>query len=307
MQSRTQQATSWRLGYLWTILSICLQVQAQQTAVFTFFLPDSEPKSLEASVIAVNTMVNPSATYESNPVTTLLIDCPKADSPDNDACRSVRIYPAEVYHTQGSVWGGATTHPADNSTTTWRCELGSPWATGGLTSTRSGDGAHCSKTIIASGGATQTEATAFDPCYRAAHQLPIVITAGVEKLDPAHVSMAGKWNASGLNSVHSSEMASMGCPATTESLWITHAADTGVMSHSATDSLPTATQTTAPPTGTPLGTTSTGSQSVTGSGSTTARPSGNAASSVKAAAGGFPFHCCVGIIVALVSLKGVFR
>jgi hypothetical protein len=307
MHSQPAPTMSWRNAGLYAVLASCLQVHAQQAPVFTFFLPDSEPKSLEASVIAVHSHVEPPATYDHNPVTTLLVDCPKAKSPDNDACRSVGIYPAEVYHTQGSVWGGATTYPADNSTTTWRCELGSPWATGGLTSTRSGDGADCSKTIVAS-GATRTEATVFDPCYLPAHQLPIVITGGVEKLDPYAVSVAMGVDAAELDSVYSSLVASMGCPSTTETLWVGTAAVTGGVSPSATEKLPTATPTatqTKSTSGTPSGTGSNGSQTTAGSTSATARPSGNAASSVGRRAGVHYFG--FGMAVALLSHRGLFR
>jgi hypothetical protein len=87
------------------------------TGVLTFFLPDSEPLSLDASIISV---YRPSNSPREKPVTTLQLDCPTAPpSPANDACRAAGIYPAQVYHTQGSVWGGTTTYAADDSTTTW--------------------------------------------------------------------------------------------------------------------------------------------------------------------------------------------
>jgi hypothetical protein len=289
-------ATSQRLLVLLNILITCLQGQAQNTVVITFFLPDSEPRSLEASVVAVNTQVNPQATYETGRVTTLVVDCPKADSPDNAACRSIGIYPAQVYHTQGSVWGGTTTFLADNSTTSWRCELGNPWATGGLISTRSGDGAVCSKTIVAS-GATRMEATAFDPCYRAAHQLPIVVTAGGEKLDPANAWM--DIDAAEADSIKSSDLSSMDCPSTTETLWIVYGSSTGLTSGSATETLPTKTSpTSAPIPSTPV-VTSTELRHTEGSASVAARPSGNAAVSLGRTAGSSYFLW--GTLMALIS------
>ncbi|KAB5585952.1 hypothetical protein GE09DRAFT_1072695 [Coniochaeta sp. 2T2.1] len=266
MGLRAMVLLSRRLLAATIILSAFLQAEAQETGLLTFFVPDSEPKSLEVSIIAVNTAVNPIATYESDPVTILLLDCPKAETPANDACRAAGIYPAQAYHTQGSVWGGTTTFAADNSTTTWRCELGSPWTTGG-TSTRSGDGARCSKTIVAS-GATRTESSAFDPCYRVAHQLPIVVTAGGEKLgkDP-YLTI----NATELDSIYSNMATSMDCPSTTETVWV---ASSGSTSPTGSGTQTTTTSSQESPTQTP--TASTGSGTTDGSASVTARPTGGA-------------------------------
>lgn len=104
-----------------SLSSAALGATAQSTGLVNFFLLDSEPRSLEASAIAVNTVGTPPNSYV---VTTLKVACPTAASPDNDACRAAGIYPVQVYHTRGSVYGGTTTNSVDDSTTTWVCSLG---------------------------------------------------------------------------------------------------------------------------------------------------------------------------------------
>ncbi|KAK3898694.1 hypothetical protein C8A05DRAFT_47054 [Staphylotrichum tortipilum] len=165
---------------------------AQSTGLGTFFLPDSQPTSLGASAVAVNTV-------GTETVTTLMLACPTAESPGNDACRSASIYPAHVYHTQGSVWGGTTTYPVDDSTTTWLCTLG-----GGGSKLRG----ECVKTI-ASGGSTRTEMSQYDHCYVPAHQLPVVVTAGVDKISRAHYLTI---DAEQYVSIRSSLLSEYGCP-----------------------------------------------------------------------------------------------
>ncbi|KAL2015388.1 hypothetical protein VTK56DRAFT_5542 [Thermocarpiscus australiensis] len=189
------------------------QTTAQTTAIATFFLPDSEPLSLDASVVAVNTPDT------DDPVTTLQIACPTAASPENDACRAAGIYPAQVYHTRGSVWGGTTTYARDDSTTTWRCALGDA-ARGGGSGGGGGVTAACSKTIVVGGGGsggratTRTESAAYDNCYVVAHRLPLVVTAGADKLVEGRGGGATvAADASELNAEYSSELAAAGCPA----------------------------------------------------------------------------------------------
>jgi hypothetical protein len=183
-------------------------VIAQSTGLLTAFLPDSEPLSLEASIIAVNTV---GEEPNDNPVTTLEVACPTAASPENDACRSAGIYPAQVYHTQGSVWGGTTTYSADDSTTTWVCSLG------GSGPDLSGD---CTKTIVG-GGSTRTETAGFGNCYVAAHQRPILVTAGAEKIDYFMTIDASQYV-----SLKSSVLAEDGCPASQTTIWAGAAAQT---------------------------------------------------------------------------------
>jgi hypothetical protein len=171
-----------------------------------------------------------------------VVACPTAASPENDACRSAGIYPAQVYHTQGSVWGGTTTYSADDSTTTWVCTLGG-----------SGDSltGECTKTI-ASGGSTRTETSQYDDCYVAAHQRPIVVTAGQDKIQD-------RWDmdASRLVSIRSSQLAAAGCPASQAVIWAGAVASTtsaGALTGATTapstgpSSGPSATTTTVPPT-----------------------------------------------------------
>ncbi|KAK4096438.1 hypothetical protein N658DRAFT_501580 [Parathielavia hyrcaniae] len=181
---------------------------APATGLMTLFLPDSEPISLEASAIAVNTV----ARYVT--VTTLQVACPTAASPENDACRSAGIYPAQVYHTKGSVCGGTTTYSAGDSTTTWVCTLGASWHPG-LSSrpTMSGD---CTKTIVAA-GSTRTVTDVYDKCYVVAHQRPVVVTAGLDKINPYHYMT--HLDASQYNSVKTSLLASAGCPASQTIMW----------------------------------------------------------------------------------------
>lgn len=174
---------------------------AQSTAFMTLFLPDSEPLSLEASAVAVNTVGTGPNTQQ---ITTVVVACPTGASPDNDACRAAGIYPAQVYHTRGSVWGGTTTYSADDSTTTWVCTLG-----GGGNSV-SGE---CTKTIVG-GSSTRTETSEYGFCYVAAHQRPIVVTAGQEKIQD-HWDM----DASRLIAGRSSQLSAAGCPASQTVIW----------------------------------------------------------------------------------------
>lgn len=194
-------------------------VAAQSTGLMTLFLVDSEPLSLEASAVAVNTVgTGPDA----NTVTTLEVACPTAASPANDDCRAAGIYPAQVFHTQGSVWGGTTTEPYDDSTTTWYCALGGsePTLTGA-----------CNKTIV-SGVETVSVVAEYRNCYVAAHQRPIVVTAGLEKINPAHfIDMdASEWL-----SIQSSRLSEDGCPSSKSLVW------PGTVSRYLTSSSPTGT------------------------------------------------------------------
>ncbi|KAL2133666.1 hypothetical protein VTI74DRAFT_1944 [Chaetomium olivicolor] len=192
------------------ILPIALaSAAAQSTGLITLFVLDSEPVSLEASAIAVNTV-------GTDPVTTLQVACPTAASPENDACRSAGIYPAQVYHTKGSVWGGTTTYSADDSTTTWVCSLGGAGVN--LSAT-------CTKDII-SGGSTRTVTTKYEhdggDCYVAAHQRPVVVTAGVDKINKAHY--ISEIDAGGYVTMRSSWMAKSGCATSKMTMFVGAAA-----------------------------------------------------------------------------------
>lgn len=213
--------------YLSAATSLAL---SQSTGLITLFLPDSQPLSLEASAVTVNSA-------GTKPVTTVEVDCPTAVSPENDACRSAGIYPAQVYHTQGSVWGGTTTYSADDSTTTWVCTLQGSVPEFGS--------AECTKTILG-GGSTRTETEKYEACYVAAHQRPIVVTAGVGKINAAHYATI---DASKLVSIRNSQLAEAGCPASETTMWAGTAAST---TDAATGPSRTGDRadTTAPPTGT---------------------------------------------------------
>ncbi|KAI1385847.1 uncharacterized protein F4822DRAFT_356012 [Hypoxylon trugodes] len=132
------------------------------------------PASLEASVIEKRSYSQGS---ESGFVVTYQVNCPATSSPENDACRELSIYPAEVYHTQGSVFGGTWTADSKDATT-WRCELGDCST---CTASRA-ETADCSLTIRDASSSTRTETTKIESCYLAQHSVPLVLTAGAEKL-----------------------------------------------------------------------------------------------------------------------------
>ncbi len=211
MRSNSQLATL--TGLMLPMSFLLAPAAGQAPGILTFFLPDSEPISLDASIIAVTN----TAGIRSTPVTAMEIACPTAASPENDACRAAGIYPAQVYHTQGSVWGGTTTYAADDSTTTWRCELGSGGRVGtgdGQFETKTGSGV-CAKTIV-SGGATRTESVTYDGCYVIAHRLPLVVTGGADKINAAHYLTV---DADAQNTQYSSELAEAKCPASQTIIW----------------------------------------------------------------------------------------
>ncbi|AEO59456.1 hypothetical protein MYCTH_2307800 [Thermothelomyces thermophilus ATCC 42464] len=185
-----------RLAFLQGML--LAPVAAQSTGLVTLFLPDSEPLSLDASAVGVSTVGR-------DPVTTWKVACPTGASPEDEACRAAGIYPAQVYHTQGSVWGGTTTYSADDSTTTWVCTLG------GSNPTLSGE---CTKTIVR-GRSTRSETATYDNCYVAAHQRPIMVTAGLDKISYYQTTI----EASDYVSMRSSQLSEDGCPSSKAIIW----------------------------------------------------------------------------------------
>ena len=70
---------------------LCTLTNAQ--SVNQFFLPDSNVRSVDASVIEYKTVDS------SETVASYVVDCPTARNSDNDACRSESVYPATVWHT----------------------------------------------------------------------------------------------------------------------------------------------------------------------------------------------------------------
>jgi hypothetical protein len=184
--------------------------------VLPYFILDTDAVSLDASIIAVNP--DPSETAHS--VVTLAVDCPKTASPDNDACREEGIYPAQIYHTQGSVFGGTVTASADDSTTTWVCALGGCAGCG----TQAPDlSAECTKTVVAKGN-KRVELTSLDGCYILAHSVPLVVTAGAEKLNAAYFE---EGPAKTFVDQYSSWYEQMGCPSATTSTATTTSVSTG--------------------------------------------------------------------------------
>lgn len=133
------------------------------TAMFNF--AGAHPASLEASVVAASEWVRSGA--ETIPVATWRLDCAREKNPGNDACRAASIYPAELTHTRGSIFGGSVTG------TRWRCELG------GCAGCR--DAIDVSAACAYTHGGT-TATTTLDLCEVLARSVVAVNTAGEEKL-----------------------------------------------------------------------------------------------------------------------------
>lgn len=173
-------------------------------AHITFFLPDSEPTSLVASIIATD-----------SGTTSLVINCPPTtDSPD--LCRGASIYPASVYRADnGALWGGVTTFGGNDSTTTWRCNVA-----------QSRERAVCGKTIV-SGGETRAETTTFDHCYVLGHEIPLQVTEGLGILSPTGQVVRGL-SKENLDGFHSSWLSVGGCSVTGKGpMWIATATRAG--------------------------------------------------------------------------------
>ncbi|KAK4220716.1 hypothetical protein QBC38DRAFT_525144 [Podospora fimiseda] len=201
---------------IFAFLALFLRLtSAQASSVITFFLPGSEPISLDASVISVGSD-SPTAPGRITPqvVTHIQLACPTARLPDNDACRAASVYPAQVYHTQGSVWGGTTIHAA--ATTTWECAL---MDTPGETPILS---ANCKRQVVSGTMTGKEEVFGLGNCYVLAHRLPIVVTAGQEKIPSDQYMNAG---VDQINSWDEELLSSANCPTTTRSIW-EHAAET---------------------------------------------------------------------------------
>jgi hypothetical protein len=214
---------------------------AAQTSVTEIWHIGDHPASLEASIIAVNT----DAKEATRSVVTYKLDCPATASPENDACRARGIYPAEVYHTQGSIFGGTVTGKGDGSTTTWSCNL---QGCAGCTATPLGG--TCVQTLV-SGASTTVNTTTLNGCFVAAHYVPAVITAGVGKLDTSLERVT--YAAQDILSFIDDDLATLGCPPRTTMV----AAGVTGPSGGATPSQPSMTGSAAPtaskPSGSPRG------------------------------------------------------
>lgn len=164
-----------------TLFAIVGTTKAQATTSVTaiFQLPgDYIPSSLEASVVSSYDITT--SGLSPTGVWSYRADCAKESSPENNACRALRLYPADFYHTQGSVWGGTMTNARLDHTTSWECSLGGV-ATGTGNNARD---ATCHSTVV-SGTRILTNATEHktNACELIHASIPLVITAGVEKLE----------------------------------------------------------------------------------------------------------------------------
>jgi hypothetical protein len=177
---------------------------AQVTTITQVWASVDHPASVEASVVAVNTLTD---TLGTTTVWTYNVDCPAASSPDNDNCRSRQFYPQQWVHTQGSVFEGTATEMLENSTTTWTCALGGCPGCRGYTGTND---ASCTSTVI-SGGSTVTGSQVMSSCFLEANYVPVVLTAGADKLVDAITDLSAS---DFLKSVDSA-LASYGCPTRT--------------------------------------------------------------------------------------------
>ena len=180
-------------------------INAQVTTMTQIWASVDHPASVEASVVAVNTLADTLA--GATTVWTYEVNCPAASSPDNDNCRSRQFYPQQWVHTQGSVFEGTATATLENSTTTWTCALGGCAGCPGYIGTND---ASCTSTII-SGESTTTGSAVMNSCFLEANFVPVILTAGADMLasDITDLS-AGDF----LKSVDSA-LASYNCPART--------------------------------------------------------------------------------------------
>lgn len=79
-----------------------------------------------------------------------------------------------------------------------------------------------SKTIVR-GSETHTTSANDNNCYVVAHQLPVVVTAGVDKIEPAHYLTV---DADAINSAHSSLLSEAAFPVSKTTMWAGAAAST---------------------------------------------------------------------------------
>ncbi|KAH8882311.1 hypothetical protein GQ53DRAFT_753784 [Thozetella sp. PMI_491] len=213
---------------------------AAQTSILPMFVLDSnaeDPFFLGASIVDVHAV---STAHTSQIVMTMSVDCLPGSSPQNDACRARSFYPAEIWHTQGSIFGGTVTARAEDSTTAYVCDLGSCG--------KPECGPSCILDITA-GGSTRTDTITLDSCGLQQRSALLSVTANADKLPTWYyptdsTKLISYWNTAGQSG---------SCARTT----------------SAVASPTTALSTTAPPTNTPASSTQGGSQGQ-GSGSSSA-------------------------------------
>ncbi|KAM7213628.1 hypothetical protein V8F06_011014 [Rhypophila decipiens] len=257
--------------------------------VLPFFLPDSEPLSLVASVIhkttiITTTIIRPTTTITSLSVSTLTrdsansnsnsqdglsgtitedeeeitikINCPSALTPENEACRAARIYPAIVTGRRilGSidelanthVWKGETTYlVGDDTTTTWTCWQGMSLRTAVPTMTPTPvlpteilnpeitpfpspavplndigsvvPYAQCVSTIVENQGSQIRFLTRrYDECYFYRHMVPVIVGVG-----DGIFNERGEEEAERMNAGWDSKLSRLGCDTgdTSRTLW----------------------------------------------------------------------------------------
>jgi hypothetical protein len=230
-------------------------IQAQVTMT-DFWNSLDHPASVEASVVGVSRISDDVGTTT---VWAYRVDCPAASSPENDACRARKVYPQDWVHTQGSIFQGTATATLDNSTTTWTCALGGCPGCAGYTGTND---ASCTSTVV-SGGSTKIGATVMNSCFLEGNYIPVVLTAGAEKL-PDQVTALAPGDI--LKSVDSA-LSSYNCPARTTML-------ANAASAPMTSAVPSPGQTTGATGPSNTGSGNTGPSNTSGSAKPTTSPSG---------------------------------
>ncbi|KAI5859776.1 hypothetical protein GGS23DRAFT_614578 [Durotheca rogersii] len=134
--------------------------------------------SLVASVVRTGRVID--GNVDIYPVVRYVVDCPAENPPENDACRALSIYPADAHHIQGSVYGGAITTRGLGQTMTWMCALGDCRDC----AARGAKMASCAIDGVDAESVSVTRNLLVQSCDQARLSVPLVVTAGVEKLDP---------------------------------------------------------------------------------------------------------------------------
>ncbi|KAK3393299.1 hypothetical protein B0H63DRAFT_457923 [Podospora didyma] len=192
---------------------------APQTTAFptTMFYPGAaHPSSMGASILAVND----DPKRAGNKVLTYAVQCLS----DNFAGGCPSFPSGQLYHTQGSVWGGTiATGAALRTTTTFVCSLGGNPGKWGMS-------ADCTYTIGA--GVTTTKLAS---CEAQSAFIPLVVTGGGEKLPPSETAGRSRVGVEFFTSMIDDGLWTMGC-------------DTPSRSKSSSSSSTTRTTTTSRPT-----------------------------------------------------------
>ncbi|OBT43799.1 hypothetical protein VE00_06283 [Pseudogymnoascus sp. WSF 3629] len=126
------------------------------------------PAVLDATLLSA--APGPTGSSDSSGVFEWSIDCPSAKNDDNDACRDLSVFPAQLWHTQNGGWRGEMTGKK-GITTVWSCDLSGAEATGG---------AQCVDVISTKGGKAVTT-TALLGCHDDRQLVPLRISEGAEK------------------------------------------------------------------------------------------------------------------------------